>query len=60
MVNFIKNLFRAAGYQTDALSIVTICHDYAHRLRSYELVAEVCGCALDSCRGGQYYCSSYA
>ena len=30
-------------YQTNDLSIVTICHDYADRLRSYELVAEVCG-----------------
>ena len=35
----------ADAYQTDDLSIVTICHDYAHRLRSYELVAEVCGLA---------------
>ena len=33
----------AETYQTDDLSIVTICHDYADRLRSYELVAEVCG-----------------
>ena len=33
----------ADAYQTDDLSIVTICHDYADRLRSYELVAEVCG-----------------
>lgn len=33
----------ADAYQTDDLSIVTICHEYAHRLRSYELVAEVCG-----------------
>ncbi len=30
-------------YQTDDLSVVTICHDYADRLRSYELVAEACG-----------------
>ena len=33
----------AETYQTDDLSIVTICHDYADRLRSYELFAEVCG-----------------
>ncbi len=33
----------ARAYQTDDLSIVTICHDYADRLRSYQLVAEVCG-----------------
>ena len=33
----------AEAYQTDDLSIVTICHSYADRLRSYELVAEVCG-----------------
>lgn len=35
----------AKTYQTDDLSIVTICHDYADRLRSYKLVAEVCGLA---------------
>ena len=33
----------AEAYQTNDLSIVTICHDYADRARSYELVAEVCG-----------------
>lgn len=33
----------AEMYQTNDLSIVTICHDYADRRRSYELVAEVCG-----------------
>ncbi len=33
----------AEMYQTDDLSIVTICHDYADRRRSYELVAGVCG-----------------
>ena len=30
-------------YQTNDLSIVTICHGFAERVRSYELVAEVCG-----------------
>ena len=30
-------------YQTPDLSIVTICHNYADRVRSYELVADVCG-----------------
>jgi luciferase family oxidoreductase group 1 len=29
-------------YQTTDLTIVTICHGFADRLRSYELVAEVC------------------
>ena len=33
----------AEMYQTNDLSIVTICHDYTDRRRSYELVAEVCG-----------------
>ena len=33
----------AEMYQTNDLSIVTICHDYADRRRSYELVAEACG-----------------
>ncbi len=33
----------AALYQTDDLSVVTICYDFAARVRSYELVAEVCG-----------------
>ena len=33
----------AEMYQTNDLSIVTICHDYADRRRSYESVAEVCG-----------------
>ena len=33
----------AAQYQTTDLSIVTICHGFAERVRSYELVAEVCG-----------------
>lgn len=30
-------------YQTTDLSIVTICYDFAARVRSYELVAEACG-----------------
>ncbi len=30
-------------YQTDDLSVVTICYDFAARVRSYQLVAEVCG-----------------
>ena len=33
----------AEAYQTPDLSVVTICHSFAHRLRSYELVAEACG-----------------
>ena len=33
----------AEMYQTNDLSIVTICHDYADRRRSYELVAGACG-----------------
>jgi luciferase family oxidoreductase group 1 len=33
----------AERYQTTDLSIVTICYGFAERLRSYELVAEVCG-----------------
>ncbi len=33
----------AEAYQTNDLAIVTICYDYADRLRSYELVADVCG-----------------
>ena len=33
----------AEQYQTDDLSIVTITHDYADRVRSYELVADECG-----------------
>ena len=33
----------AEAYQTADLSVVTICYHYADRLRSYELVAEVCG-----------------
>lgn len=30
-------------YQTTDISIVTICHGFAERVRSYELVAAVCG-----------------
>lgn len=30
-------------YQTTDLSVVTICYDFADRVRSYELIAEVCG-----------------
>jgi luciferase family oxidoreductase group 1 len=30
-------------YQTTDLSVVTICYDFAARVRSYELIAEVCG-----------------
>lgn len=30
-------------FQTDDLSIVTICYAFADRVRSYELVAEACG-----------------
>ena len=29
-------------YQTTDLTIVTICHSFAERVRSYELLAEVC------------------
>ncbi len=35
----------AERYQTTDLSVVTICHDFADRVRSYELVAEACGLA---------------
>ena len=38
----------AESYDTDDLSIVTICHGFAERLRSYELVAEVCGIRPDA------------
>ena len=33
----------AEMYQTNDLSVVTICHDYSDRKRSYELVADACG-----------------
>lgn len=33
----------AKMFQTDDLSVVTICYDFADRVRSYELVAEACG-----------------
>ena len=41
----VKAKLEAIGqmYQTSDIGIVTICHGFADRLRSYELVAEVCG-----------------
>ena len=30
-------------YQTTDLSVVTICYEFAARIRSYKLVAEACG-----------------
>ena len=33
----------AETYQTPDLSIVTICYNFADRVRSYELVAQACG-----------------
>ncbi len=33
----------AEQYQTPDLSVVTICHGFAERVRSYQLVAEACG-----------------
>ena len=41
----------AEMYQTQDLSIVTICYAFADRVRSYELVAQVCGLeqGQDSC-----------
>ena len=33
----------AEMYQTQDLSVVTICYAFADRVRSYELVAEACG-----------------
>ena len=41
----------AEMYQTNDLSIVTICHDYNDRRRSYELVAGVCGYLEDGNSG---------
>ena len=35
----------ASDFATDDLGVVTICYDFAARVRSYELVAEVCGIA---------------
>ena len=32
----------ASEYQTNDLSIVTICYDFADRLKSYELISDVC------------------
>ena len=37
----------AEAYQTADLSIVTVCYDFADRVRSYELVAEACGIARE-------------
>ena len=33
----------AEVFETSDLSVVTICHDFADRLHSYELIAESCG-----------------
>ncbi len=33
----------AETYQTTDLTVVTIVYDFAAKIRSYELVAEVCG-----------------
>ena len=33
----------AEVFETSDLSAVTICHDFADRVRSYELIAEACG-----------------
>ena len=33
----------AETYQTPDLSIVTICYNFADRVRSYELVGQACG-----------------
>ena len=38
-------------YETADLSVVTICHEFADRVRSYELVAKVCG--LEKAEGTQ-------
>jgi luciferase family oxidoreductase group 1 len=38
-----KLLDLAERYQTPDLSVVTICHHFADRVRSYELVAAACG-----------------
>lgn len=32
----------SASYQTNDIGLVTICYDFADRVRSYELVADVC------------------
>lgn len=37
-----KLLRVSEAYETGDLSVVTICHDFTDRVRSYELVAEVC------------------
>ena len=38
-----KMLALAEAYQTPDFSVVTICYGFEERVRSYELVAEVCG-----------------
>jgi alkanesulfonate monooxygenase SsuD/methylene tetrahydromethanopterin reductase-like flavin-dependent oxidoreductase (luciferase family) len=36
-----EEITRVAGrYQTDEVGIVTVTHDYQHRLRSYQRLAE--------------------
>lgn len=35
----------AEAFQTDCFGIVTICHDFSKRVRSYELIAKACGLA---------------
>jgi luciferase family oxidoreductase group 1 len=37
----------AADYGVDELLVVTVTHDYADRLRSYELLAQACGLTRD-------------
>lgn len=37
----------AAEYETDEMLVVTITHNYADRLRSYELLAQACGMVRD-------------
>ena len=39
----------AASYGVDEVMVVTITHDYADRLRSYELLAAACGLVSDAC-----------
>lgn len=38
-------------YQTTDLSVVTICYDFADRVRSYELIAQACGLTTPSGQG---------
>lgn len=37
----------AESYSVGELLVITITHDYAHRLRSYELLAQACGLTRD-------------